>query len=137
MEEGGEKRSTSVVSAGSDGPGEGFRSGASARINNGACQQPMQIHPLIHDPQSSRSRARRLRYVPTLAPSTSAPDALGSPETATGPAGPLPTDWQEYEESKRIRKSGKSEGGWRRRRAGGSRGRKGMETIRSICLTGP
>ena len=54
------------------------------------------IHPSIHihpcSTTASPAQSQRAAYVPTLAPSMSAPDAGGSPETTVGPAGPLPTD---------------------------------------------
>lgn len=55
------------------------------------------IHPCIHASIHGRPPcgSRRAAYVPTLAPSVSAPDAVKSPETAVGAARPLPMDWQE------------------------------------------
>ncbi|XP_053271084.1 troponin T2e, cardiac isoform X2 [Pleuronectes platessa] len=43
-------------------------------------------------PTASQAQSQQAAYVPTLAPSMSAPDAGGSTETPVGPAGPLPTD---------------------------------------------
>ena len=69
-----------------------------------AAHAQLSIHPSIHpsiqpsihihpcSTTASPAQSQRAAYVPTLAPSMSAPDAGGSPETTVGPAGPLPTD---------------------------------------------